>query len=109
MMPIAVTECILYHIFGPVSHILGKVDELMCSVEEDMVGLVSSRDPLLLEQMINRHAFVVLKCDLQFQVKRHFFLLRYWDHPVLHPNHYLVVELCHSLVFAYAVLRLVDF
>ena len=34
---------------------------------------------------------------------------RYWDHPVLHPNHYLVVELCHSLVFAYAVLRLVDF
>ena len=37
------------------------------------------------------------------------FLLRYWDHPVLHPNHYLVVELCHSLVFAYAVLRLVDF
>ena len=33
---------------------------------------------------------------------------RYWDHPVLHPNHYLVVELCHSLVFAYAVLRLVD-
>ena len=42
------------------SHFLGKVDELMCSVEEDMEGLVSSRDPLLLEQMINRHAFVVL-------------------------------------------------
>ena len=59
-MPIAVTECILDHISGPVSHLLGKVDELMCSVEEDMEGLVSSRDPLLLEQMINRHAFVVL-------------------------------------------------
>ena len=55
-MPIAVTECILDHISGPVSHLLGKVDELMCSLEEDMEGLVSSRDPLLLEQMINRHA-----------------------------------------------------
>ena len=60
IMPIAVTECILDHISGPVSHLLGKVDELMCSVEEDMEGLVSSRDPLLLEQMINRHAFVLL-------------------------------------------------
>jgi len=56
---------------------------LMDKVEEDMEGLVTSRDPILLEEMIHR----------------------YWDHPVLHPNHYLVVELCHSLVFAYAALR----
>jgi len=55
----------------------------MEKIEDDMEGLVTSRDPALLEEMIHR----------------------YWEHPVLHPNHYLVVELCHSLVFAYAALR----
>jgi len=55
----------------------------MDKVEDDLEGLVTTRDPILLEEMIHR----------------------YWEHPVLHPNHYLVVELCHSLVFAYAALR----
>lgn len=55
----------------------------MDKVEDDLEGLVTTRDPVLLEEMIHR----------------------YWEHPVLHPNHYLVVELCHSLVFAYAALR----
>jgi len=59
------------------------IEALMDKVEDDLEGLVTTRDPVLLEEMIHR----------------------YWEHPVLHPNHYLVVELCHSLVFAYAALR----
>ena len=85
----------------------------MEKIEDDMEGLVTSRDPALLEEMIHRQAENYKQTGLLFTwspllssfMKPH---LRYWEHPVLHPNHYLVVELCHSLVFAYAALRLVD-
>ena len=98
----------------------------MAKVEDDLEGLVTTRDPVLLEEMIHRHAvakiqssnhkpqnpnyitgflltwFIPLALAIQIDI---LYYIRYWEHPVLHPNHYLVVELCHSLVFAYAALR----
>ena len=80
----------------------------MDKVEEDLEGLVTTRDPALLEEMIHRQAVLEIQSSNHITYSLLTYIdpyIRYWDHPVLHPNHYLVVELCHSLVFAYAALR----
>jgi len=66
----------------PIQYSSTQVDGLLVGLEEE-VGVVNTMDIDGLEEALHRFS----------------------SHPVLHHNHFLVVELSHSLVFAYSSIR----
>ena len=109
-MPNSVTECILDHDFGTCLTCpwQGGWADVLCGGRHGRFGLLQRSTPTRADDQQACFCSACVTCNFKLD-NISVSIQRYWDHPVLHPNHYLVVELCHSLVFAYAVLRLVDF